>query len=126
MMSKSQNDDKNLVPGTKVVFYSAHDYTVGAFFSALGTYDKEQPPYASTVFVELLSDSSTPKKYYVITSYLNTNTVDGFDLTNTSSLLVPMRVHGCNCVCPLENFTASLEELIPDDWQRNVKLSPYS
>ena len=38
-----------------------HDLTVAALLIALQAYDRKQPSYASTVFVELLSDSSTPK-----------------------------------------------------------------
>ena len=38
-----------------------HDHMVAGFLSALQAYDKKRPVYASTVSVELLSDSSTPK-----------------------------------------------------------------
>jgi len=40
-----------------------HDYTVGGLLNALGVYEdfRKPPPYAATVFVELLSDSSIPK-----------------------------------------------------------------
>jgi len=43
------------------MFLLQHDTTVAAFLSALGIFDKKQPPYAATVFVELYSDNSTQK-----------------------------------------------------------------
>ena len=46
------------------------------------------------------------RNYFVRTSYLDNNTVDGFDLTNTTALLQPLLVRGCEWVCPLENFIA--------------------
>ena len=113
-----------------LLFFLQHDTTVAAFLSALEIFDKKQPPYAATVFVELYSDTSTPKyvqytvlcylpcrmycncfilcvvhrKYFVKTWYLNKNTVDGFDLSDTSKLLLPMSVRGCDILCPLDKF----------------------
>jgi len=40
----------------------------------------------------------------VKTWYLNKNTVDGFDLSNISALLLPKYVRGCDILCPLEDF----------------------
>ena len=40
------------------VFYQQHDATVAALLSALQVYDDIRPKYASTVFVELYSDSN--------------------------------------------------------------------
>jgi len=40
----------------------------------------------------------------VKTWYLNKNTVDGFNLSDTSSLLIPKSVRDCNELCPLDDF----------------------
>ena len=42
--------------------------------------------------------------YFVRLFYLNYNTIDGFDLTNTTSLLIPLQIPGCDQLCPLDKF----------------------
>ncbi|XP_065912207.1 prostatic acid phosphatase-like [Dysidea avara] len=121
MVNKSKPDNNSLIPGTKLVLYSAHDTTVAAFLSALEIFDKKQPPYAATVFVELYSDTSTPKKYFVKTWYLNKNTVDGFDLSDTSKLLLPMSVRGCDILCPLDKFIELTASVVPNDWEKECR-----
>ena len=37
--------------------------------------------------------------YFVRLFYLNDNSIDGFDLTNTTSLLTPLQIPGCNLLC---------------------------
>ena len=44
-------------------------------------------------------------EYFVKLWYLNQRTIDGFDLTNTTSLLMPMQIPNCSEPCPLETFT---------------------
>jgi hypothetical protein len=46
---KGENADKLLL------VYSAHDTTLAAILSGLGVYDREIPPYASVVMIELYS-----------------------------------------------------------------------
>lgn len=42
--------------GTRFVEYSSHDTTVAALLAALGVFNGKQPPYGSSVVVELLRD----------------------------------------------------------------------
>ena len=43
--------------------------------------------------------------HFVRVWYLNNNTIDGFDLTNTTLLLNPMSIPGCDKeICPLDQF----------------------
>ena len=44
--------------------------------------------------------------YFVRLFYLNDNTIDGFNLTNTTSLLTPLQIPDCDQLCPLDKFIA--------------------
>lgn len=120
MQNKSEN--KNLpIPGTNLTLYSAHDTTVAAFLSALQVFDDTAPPYAATVFVELYSNSK--EKYFVAVWYLNNHTTEGFDLTNTTSLLIPLPIPNCSQYCPLEEFMELTADVIPNDWEQECQVS---
>ena len=58
MMTKAKSFRENK-PGYKMIGFFAHDNTIAAFLSHLGTFNQVKPPLASTVIVELYYDSQS-------------------------------------------------------------------
>ena len=52
-------------PGPKMALFSSHDSTVAPLLCALGLYFDHWPPYASTVLLEVLSETQSPEVMYV-------------------------------------------------------------
>ena len=44
------------------------------------------------------------RNYFVKLWYLNNHTTTGFNLSNTTSLLIPKTIPNCPHTCPLEQF----------------------
>ena len=55
-------------------------------------------------FYKSKSTAFSFSKYFVKLFYLNNHTTDGFDLTNTSSLLISKNIPNCEELCPLDEF----------------------
>jgi hypothetical protein len=83
--------------GRKLALYSAHDTTLIGFLSGLGLFDGTNPPFASTLLLELHRIGS---KFYVIVKYNDTL----------------MQVPGCpDKFCPYAEFKGVLEaQTVPD------------
>ncbi|XP_062514774.1 uncharacterized protein LOC134190336 [Corticium candelabrum] len=86
----------------KLLVYSAHDTTVAAILSGLGVYDKEIPPYASIVMIELYSDNG---KYFVKVFYHKGPSAKLDDLPQ----LLP--IPQCLQECPLDKFVKLMDPI---------------
>jgi hypothetical protein len=106
---KGENADKLLL------VYSAHDTTLAAILSGLGVYDREIPPYASVVMIELYSQDG---KYSVEVFY---HKGPSADISNSPQLLP---IPNCN-PCSLEQFAQLMAPILlrEDEFEQECSVS---
>ena len=56
------------------------------------------------VYIVYIVISLSFSNYFVKLFYLNHHTIEGFDLTNTTLLLIPMNIPNCGQSCALDKF----------------------
>ncbi|KAB7504991.1 Prostatic acid phosphatase [Armadillidium nasatum] len=78
-----------------------------SLLNSMGVYNHIRPPYASAVMIEL---HQIGKDYFVKIYYQNDNTF----VNPPQELTVP----GCSFECPLQDWTELLNDVIPDDWEK--------
>ncbi|KAB7501353.1 Testicular acid phosphatase-like protein [Armadillidium nasatum] len=101
------NKSRGELPKRKMNVYSAHDSTVSIILNSMGVYNSIRPPYSSTVMIEL---HQIGKDYFVKIYYQNdTNLVN-----SPHELTIP----GCSFECPLQDWTELLNDVIPNDWEK--------
>ncbi|KAL5006612.1 hypothetical protein ScPMuIL_015418 [Solemya velum] len=93
---------------TKMFMYSAHDSTVAALANALQVFNLIQPPYTTTLIMELYEDNSGG--YYVQMIY-----------KNTTSTTYTLNLPGCTTSCPLDQFIQLTKDRVPVDWNAECK-----
>ncbi|XP_019646427.1 PREDICTED: prostatic acid phosphatase-like [Branchiostoma belcheri] len=94
----------------KLIMYSAHDTTLAALHSALGTVNSLQPPYASCVMVELYREDSG--EFTVEVWYRNDTSRDPYQLT----------VPGCPNPCSYTQFLNATRDSVPVDRAKECQL----
>ncbi|XP_045592584.1 prostatic acid phosphatase isoform X2 [Procambarus clarkii] len=93
------------LPKQKMYMYSAHDTTLSILLLGLGVFNNIAPPYATTVLIELhkIGEQRFVKMF----------------LRNDTNMVEPPHVltlPGCAPVCPLDDWLAINEAIIPSDW----------
>ncbi|XP_065337178.1 prostatic acid phosphatase [Cloeon dipterum] len=105
-----QKVDKTLTPDRKLFLYSAHDTTVANILMTLGLFDAQNPPYTSSILLEL--HKLPPEKYFVTILYKNETDRDPYKLS----------LPGCAFRCPLDDFVKLTSPMIPEDWNAECQL----
>lgn len=97
----------------KYFVYSGHDSNIIAFLGVLGAFNGMQPPYASTILVEL--HQSKTKGFYVRAYYKN-STYDPH----------PLDVSQCGTECSLDQFISRSSKFSPTDFEAECLLPSIS
>ncbi|XP_011864387.1 PREDICTED: venom acid phosphatase Acph-1-like isoform X2 [Vollenhovia emeryi] len=87
----------------KMYVYSGHEVNIAAFGRAQNISEPKLPDYGSAFLLEKLRDDSG-KLYIKI-----------FLWTGTTEKLMPIKLAGCNEVCPLETYLELVRDVIPSD-----------
>ncbi|XP_054267345.1 lysosomal acid phosphatase-like [Macrosteles quadrilineatus] len=95
-----------------VYFYSAHDSTIGSLLNSLGVFDLQDPPYSSTIMMELRNNGGD---HYVTLLYRNNTAVEPYQL------ILP----GCSAMCPLDQLINLTLPIIPEDWDKECQIVEY-
>ena len=98
ILSIFNNVMKNSSP-LRFGFFSAHDTTLIGFLDAIKNFNGQNPPFASSIIFELLSETDG---YYVNIKY------------NDLQISVP----GCKSPCPFDKFQSYLQSWIITDVQK--------
>ncbi|RWS01558.1 lysosomal acid phosphatase-like protein 3, partial [Dinothrombium tinctorium] len=103
---------KNEIP-IKLNVYSAHDTNVAAVLNALGVFNKQPPPFGSTIIFELYGNENRAKQMKVY--YLN--------VTESENPLI-LRLPACNYeeTCDFDAFLENVKKLIVEDWRKECGL----
>lgn len=90
----------------KLIMYSGHDTTIMALTSLLNVFNQIRVPYATTVIMELFSDSNN--KFYFKMSYRNDSTHEPY--------VLDLEVCNYQSLCDWDVFYANTANLILDYW----------
>ncbi|XP_043478896.1 venom acid phosphatase Acph-1-like [Leptopilina heterotoma] len=90
-----------LKQGTKIKFYSAHDFNVNALIYALGVTEFKRPFYCSAVILEMYSDEKN--NYYVQILYYHGDT------KKVEILEIP----NCSSMCEFNKYQESIKNVVP-------------
>ncbi|KAL7631270.1 UNVERIFIED_CONTAM: hypothetical protein RMT77_018428 [Armadillidium vulgare] len=101
------NKSRGELPKRKMNVYSAHDSTVSILLNSMGVYNGIRPPFSSTVMIEL---HQIGKDYFVKIYYQND--------TNLVNPPHELTIPGCSFECPLQDWTELLNDVIPNDWEK--------
>jgi hypothetical protein len=112
-------------PGTgpKLALYSAHDTTVAALASALGVWDEHNPPYGSSLVLELVTShvGSNDTSDYAVRAWYHHGTADDVLFNATASLVT---IPGCpSTLCPLPTFVSVTDPIAVEDWKAECGVS---
>jgi len=103
----------------ELFLFSSHDTYVAALTKLLNiTETINQPPYASSVLLELRSSNMDPSKHF-IKVYLKNNTASE-DIN-----LRPLPIYGCDLLCPLDNFLNIAKDMVVEDITKACKSQKY-
>ncbi|XP_078584195.1 prostatic acid phosphatase-like isoform X2 [Branchiostoma floridae x Branchiostoma japonicum] len=94
----------------RLIMYSAHDTTLAALHTAMGTVNGIQPPYASCIMVELYREDSGD--HTVEVWYRNDSSVPPYQL----------KVPGCPHPCSYQQFLNATKDAIPADRAKECQL----
>jgi hypothetical protein len=102
----------------KVIEYSTHDIMLAPLMSALGIFNNLQPPYGSTLFIELHEDNQIPLTQFIKIWYLN---------ETFSEQPFEMKMPGCYDPtingCKLSNFLELTNEFLFSDYDKECGIS---
>ncbi|XP_040184151.1 lysosomal acid phosphatase [Rana temporaria] len=101
---------QNATSGLKLIAYSSHDTTLGALQMALDVSNGKQAPYASCHIFELYEENSG--NFTVEMYFRNDSSQPPYNLT----------LPGCVHSCPLDQFHDLLQQVIPQDWEKECQL----
>ncbi|KAI1294209.1 Lysosomal acid phosphatase [Halotydeus destructor] len=96
----------------KLFIYSTHDNVIAAILSALGIFNRIDPPYAAAIFFELHQTDLTEHTLKIL--YLN-------DTYSGAPFALP--VPGCDHLeteCHVTKFLAAIEHVIPSNWHPTI------
>eukprot|EP01029_Cantina_marsupialis_P006906 TRINITY_DN17619_c0_g1_i1.p1 TRINITY_DN17619_c0_g1~~TRINITY_DN17619_c0_g1_i1.p1 ORF type:complete len:449 (+),score=109.31 TRINITY_DN17619_c0_g1_i1:105-1451(+) len=113
---ETSNSANDKVLGSKLHIFSAHDTTLLMLLSSLGVTDGKQPPYGSSIVLEL-HDDSTVRIYY------NRGTENGF-FKDDFILKLP----NCDKFCKIDDFQTAVSDMMYDDFNAvcgNVSPEPH-
>ncbi|XP_054162089.1 uncharacterized protein LOC128960052 [Oppia nitens] len=105
----------------KLYLYSTHDTKVCVLMHALDVWNNLIAPYGSSVLVELHQQSGAAhgQGYFVKLYYYNET------LDNSKSPYL-LKLPNCTSVdCPVDQFYALTDRLIPSDWNRDLQESNH-
>ncbi|KAK3108045.1 hypothetical protein FSP39_000109 [Pinctada imbricata] len=102
-------------PSQDLLIYSAHDSTVIALLSALKLYNYRQPPYCTTVLIELYAK---PSGNFVKIFIRNGTDPESKEYNKLHTL----KLKGCSIECPLKKFVALQKSVIVKDIKKECHL----
>ncbi|OXA61492.1 prostatic acid phosphatase [Folsomia candida] len=107
----SSPEEKHMVVGgggRKMLLYSAHDSTLSRIMNTIGVFHPHNPPYASSLLVELhFEDDHFVKVYY---------------RNETDRAPYQLKIPGCSLTCRLSDLITLTEHLIPRDLKEECSL----
>lgn len=113
MLARFDKKLKNkLHPNRSLYIYSGHDSTVASLLNTLKLFEYHNPPYTACVMIELRRINKTG---YVSIFY-----------KNTTAEPQPMYIPNCGTSCPLKTMRELYNDVIPDDWETECKMSMLS
>ncbi|XP_066995857.2 testicular acid phosphatase homolog [Anabrus simplex] len=102
-----------LKPNRRMFLYSAHDITIVNVWRTLGFSELLKPGYGASLLLELhLANHGTDHEVKIL--YINDTTTK-----DPQALSIP----GCESPCLLDSFLEHVKPVIPDDWEKECKLT---
>ncbi|XP_031634016.1 prostatic acid phosphatase-like [Contarinia nasturtii] len=98
----SSKIESTLLPNRSLHIYSAHDSTIANFLNAIGLFELHNPPYASSLHIELYKLNAD---HYMQIFYRN----------SSDENLQPLEIPLCGQNCSLEMFRSIYSEIIPTE-----------
>ncbi|XP_035219083.1 prostatic acid phosphatase-like isoform X2 [Stegodyphus dumicola] len=99
----------------KVYVYSGRNSNIAGLLSSFGTYKGVEPPFGSTVVVEL-HEYNGGSYVRVLYFYSSTPNLE----TDEPEVIV---IRGCSEYCPFEKFRSLTKSLVPENWEEECGFS---
>lgn len=102
----------SLKTNRSLYIYSGHDTTISNVLNTLKLFEQHNPPYRACIMIELHMIDDIPN---VMIFY-----------KNTTDEPKPMYIPKCGSQCPLDKMFILYNDVIPEDWHKECKLSVLS
>ncbi len=99
----------------QLYLYSGHDTYVAGLVKILNLTDINQPPYVSSVVLELRKEINTDSNYFIQAYYKN-------NTANEPINYQLMTIYGCDTLCPLNQFIAITNNLVVSNFSSACKV----
>ncbi|XP_046618099.1 venom acid phosphatase Acph-1-like [Neodiprion virginianus] len=96
----------------KMKLYSGHESNIVSILNTLGLWNRQIPDYSSAVIFELYLNNSSNEFGIQILYY-----------RGTSDEIVPLTLTGCTQICPINNFTSLLSNVMPGDFEEVCQMN---